>query len=202
MTNASVLAFCDTETTGLIADMHHVWEIAVILRKPDAGGDVEFVWQVRPDLSTADQEALRISRFTERFQVPDGAEAAYTGDPRPIPLTVTQVQNAVSSILTDAVIIGSNPAFDANHLTAFLRVAPWHYRTVDVATLAAGYLHGRGVPGALAMPLSSRRLSQAVGVAPPGPDVAHTALGDARWVRDTYDALACGTPDGASRTER
>jgi DNA polymerase III epsilon subunit-like protein len=38
-------------------------------------------------------------------------------------------------------------------------------------------------------PINSRWLSRQVGVEPPGPDVAHTALGDARWARDVYDAV-------------
>jgi hypothetical protein len=38
-------------------------------------------------------------------------------------------------------------------------------------------------------PISSRGLSRQIGVEPPAEGVAHTALGDARWVRDMYDAI-------------
>jgi DNA polymerase III epsilon subunit-like protein len=40
--------------------------------------------------------------------------------------------------------------------------------------------------------LSSKWLSRKVGVEPPGEGVAHTALGDARWARDVYDAVTGG----------
>ncbi|MBH0244568.1 hypothetical protein I3W98_19500, partial [Streptomyces cavourensis] len=71
---------------------------------------------------------------------------------------------------------------------------PWHYRTIDVATLAAGFMWAQE-PELMAKdtkPISSRWLSRQVGVEPPGEDVAHTALGDARWARDVYDAITRG----------
>ncbi|MFB7900287.1 hypothetical protein ACFC1B_28655, partial [Streptomyces xiamenensis] len=64
---------------------------------------------------------------------------------------------------------------------------PWHYRPVDVATLAAGHLIGAGRAAEVTVPYSSRALSRALGVEPPGHD-AHTALADARWARDLHDA--------------
>jgi DNA polymerase III epsilon subunit-like protein len=109
--------------------------------------------------------------------------------------------------LAGAVIVGSNPGFDVAFLSKLLwahgRKLPWHYRPVDIATLAAGYQNGiaatlRSAGGEmkegdlLSLPFSSRSLSSWVGVEPPGDDVAHTALGDARWARDVYDAVTGG----------
>jgi DNA polymerase III epsilon subunit-like protein len=203
------ICFVDTETTGLDPARHHVWEIAVIRRRAD-GVDCEYLWQIRPDLTTAEPEALKIGRYEERFAVPDGCEAIemFESGP-PLKSTLPEVLFDLQDALKDAVIVGSNPGFDVAFLTALLRAhgrkLPWHYRPIDIATLAAGYRHGQATNGAYggsflftgdypSLPYSSRRLSQAVGVEPPTQDVAHTALGDARWARDVYDAITKATP--------
>jgi DNA polymerase III epsilon subunit-like protein len=187
------LAFTDTETTGLDPARHEAWEVGIVLRKPGLP-DVEYLWQVRPDLSTAEDEALAIGRYAERACVPASHHAAYTGGPgAPVPMTRAEMQAAVTYILNGAVLIGSNPGFDADFLRKLLGGrAPWHYRPVDVPTLAAGRLCARG--NAPVPPYSSRELSRAMGVAPPAPDQAHTAIGDARWVRDFYDAATARFP--------
>ncbi|WP_225794728.1 3'-5' exonuclease [Streptomyces aculeolatus] len=192
----TALAFVDTETTHLDPRFGDVWEVAVIRR--EHGVETEYLWQVRPDLATADPEALKIGRYEERFAVPDGWDAV--GLPHEHPpwrLTMPEFLYDLQTALRGAVMVGSNPAFDAAHLTKLLqdhgRRIPWHYRVLDIATLAAGYMKGRGLaewhPGELLTPpYSSRDLSRAVGVEPPGDD-GHQALVDARWARDVYDAV-------------
>lgn len=204
------IAFVDTETTGLDPRRHEVWEIAVILLGAD-GTETEHLWQIRPAEGhmrfIADPAALRINRYHERIAVPGNAEAADMLDDigdghTPVPLRMTEVAEQIHLLLKDAVMVGSNPAFDAAFLHHLLGLGqpPWHYRTVDVATLAAGYRLGQAASGAYGgdflftgdyptLPYSSRRLSQAVGVEPPGPDDAHTALGDARWAKAVFDAV-------------
>lgn len=193
------LAFVDTETTHLSAELGEVWEVAVILRETVSGvpAETEYVWQLRPHLATADKEALEVGRYLERFVVPPHAEAAWTGDDEPLPMPRATVRHALTNVLSGAVLIGSNPAFDDRFLRKLLGDAPWHYRPVCVATLAAGYVRGLAAETQLAepgvyFPFSSRDMSRAVGVEPPGEGVAHTALGDARHVRDVYDAVMGG----------
>jgi DNA polymerase III epsilon subunit-like protein len=190
------VAFVDTETTGLDPFQHDAWEIAVILRKPGEA-DQEAVFYLEPDLTHADPKALEINRYHERVKMEDWS----WGKPQ-------DVARDLYRLLDGAVLVGSNPAFDADMISnIFTRYywhpKPWHYRTVDIATLAAGYRFGQrdsgayggdfAFPGDLpSLPFSSRGLSRAVGVEPPGEGVAHTALGDAIWARDVYDAVTGG----------
>lgn len=98
----------------------------------------------------------------------------------------------------------------------------WHYHLIDSESMAAGYLAGMatvvteyGIPhdddhrrlpgeepcyGAKVMAAAkhaqprwdSEALSAAIGVVPPGPDLRHTALGDAIWVEATWDQVMGG----------
>lgn len=203
----TALAFVDCETTHLDAEIGDAWEVAVILRDVDDNEptDTEYVWQIRPNLATADPEALEIGRYLERFTVPVVAEAAFTGyeNGPVVPMTRAQAVSAVLSVLRGAVLVGSNPGFDDRFLRKLLGSAPWHYRPRDIATFAAGRLYGQAhemsrlsddrsfygrVEALLGEGWSSRELSRAVGVEPPGDD-AHQALVDCRWARDVYDAV-------------
>ncbi|MGV9427127.1 3'-5' exonuclease [Streptomyces sp. NPDC003656] len=197
MPEPGALAFVDTETTGLNPVFHTAWEVAVIRRDPN-GRETEYLWQIRPnatELLCATPEALRIGRYHERFTVPDGAVAAdMLASGGPTPLSRDAAVYAITQALQDAVLVGSNPHFDAMFLYRLLGTSqvPWHYRPVDIATLAAG--HQAVTTGVMpVVPFSSRGLSRAVGVEPPGKDTAHTALGDARWARSVFDAVASRT---------
>lgn len=199
------LAFVDTETTHLDPRHGDAWEIAVIRRRED-GVDTEYLWQVRPDLTTADPESLSIGRFHERFAVPDGWDAIeFIPSGPPMRWKLPEMLFDLQEALSGAVLVGSNPGFDVAFLSKLLqangRKQPWHYRPIDIATLAAGRQLGMnaverafgGVPAdEVTFPFSSRAMSRSVGVEPPGSDVAHTAIGDARWARDVFDAVTGG----------
>ena len=190
------LAFVDTETTGLDPFLHDAWEIAVILRTD--GHDTEHTFHIRPDLSNAEPKALEINRYHERT-----AADGWAWDDR------ETAARQLYTLLNGAVMVGSNPAFDAEmiaHLFGryYEQPKPWHYRTIDVATLAVGALYGRAsewtrkdcdagwyskVTKAVGWPWKSYEVSRHVEVEPPAKDVAHTAMGDARWARDVWDAV-------------
>jgi len=189
------LAFVDTETTGLDPFQHDPWEIAVIFRDGDL--DTEHVFRIEPDLTNADPKALEINRYHERTSAP-----GWQWQDR------QKTAERMYGLLNGVVMVGSNPAFDAEMLTHLFgryydNPRPWLYRTVDIAILAAGYRFGQAVGGDFLFPADypqppykSYELSRAVGVEPPAKDVAHTALGDARWAKAVYDAVAeiPGTP--------
>lgn len=200
MTN---IAFVDCETTGLDPDKHSMWELAVI-RRTD-GIDTEYLWQIRLskwEIEAAEPEALAINGYDHRMVLPADCQV---GDMThacgiPHPMKRDELRTVLAGLLDGATIVGSNPPFDAAFLRVFLDATPWHYRTVGIATLAAGYVRGLAASTQLPasgdevapLPFSSRKLSQAVGVEPPAEGVAHTAMGDTRWARDVYDAVMGG----------
>ena len=178
MTN---LVFLDTETTSLRHD-RRAWEVGLILRRPDKP-DVEHSWFVDVDdldLGNADLYSLKIGRFYDRHPQMAGE--------KPDPFAFedeAMVLMAVEAITRGATIVGAVPNFDTEVLGSRMRahgICPsWHYHLVDVETLAAGALQ-------LAPPWDFDSLLAVHGLTYDEAD-RHTALGDARMVRDLYDAV-------------
>ncbi len=182
------LVFLDTETTGLDREHHRIWEIGAVVRTDH--DDVDYQWMIRPELRGADPNGLRIGRYYERMgrvrsSYPVGSGwriehpeeiGAYTSD---------QIATELALLLDGVTLVGAVPDFDAEMLRRFLRrngqAATWHYHLVDVETLAAGAL--RQAP-----PWGFDDLLAKFGLVYDEAD-RHTALGDARMVRDLYDAV-------------
>ncbi len=182
------MTFIDTETTGLDFDKHEVWELSAIARKPGVDYEYTTTWQIRPNLTLADPEALKINRFHERFMVPDDADAVrfVEGDAEVIDRQTAMFQ--IGSLLKDSILAGSNTAFDATMTRKLLGgQAPWHYRVVNVIELAVGALLNEGV--SVDFPWDSYAVSRAVGIEPPDRTNAHTAWADARWAQEMFDCL-------------
>lgn len=174
------LVFLDTETTSLRPD-RRIWELAYIVRQ-DGQPDWErsgFIDCVDLDLGNADLMSLKIGRFYDRHPQRHGWNAAAPRERECAALEVAEAD------LRDATIVGAVPNFDTEVLATRMRahgIAPsWHYHLVDVETFAAGAL--RKPP-----PWKFDDLLATYGLTYDEAD-RHTALGDARMVRDLYDAV-------------
>ena len=174
------LVFIDTETTSLRPD-RRAWEIGYITRNTETG-DEEHNWFVDErdlDLGNADLGSLKIGRFHDRH--PDyGGNTASDGV-----ASENDLMQIVEGDTRGAILVGAVPNFDAEVLAARMRAhglcPAWHYHLVDVETLAAGRLR-------LQPPWNFDYLLDAFGLKYDEAD-RHTALGDARMVRDLYDAV-------------
>jgi hypothetical protein len=192
----SRICFIDTETTSLRPD-RRAWDVALIVRGGN-GQDVEHQWFVEADdldLGNADPFALRIGHFYERHPNATTGERFTSGTD-----TERFVLQRVELLTRGAHLVGAVPNFDAEVLGTRMRahglLPSWHYHLIDVETLMVGWLAAAGeqgkrinLDGTLALPWKSEDLSFACGVEPPSDDDRHTALGDARWARDMYDAV-------------
>lgn len=201
------LVFLDTETTSLRPD-RRVWEIGAIHRVPGLR-DEEYHWFIDPedcDLAGADPFSLNIGGYWRRHPRPQPRYARgrpLRGGPEREAESVPAFQalGELEQVLRGAHVIGAVPNFDDHVLSTQMRgygIAPtWHYHLIDIEPLIIGWLAGqraagmalRQEAGDLCPPWNSDQLSRSVGVEPPGPDQRHTALGDARWVRQLWDAI-------------
>lgn len=199
-------AFIDTETTGLHADRHEIWELAYITINPD-GGRSESQFLVSVDrLADADPIALGVGGFHDRH--PQGnryPKTKYRGqevsDLSGRTDRWADIGRQVVSDLSGRILIGAVPSFDEERLRRKLwelGYSPdWHYQLVDVEALAAGRLTWRPPtdPGDASQPRriwtppwDSDELSRAVGVNPARYE-RHTALGDCRWAQAIWCAV-------------
>lgn len=200
------LAFIDTETTGLDARRHGIWELAMILRddapETAAGSsDTEYLWQFDVNVSTAEPIALKINGFYDRrwtYPVDDDfkswdhcirsavdgrnfeSEGSYV---IPSHHMKTWAERFVR-LTNGAHLVGNVVSFDEERLRHMVYkggyTPMWHYHLVDVEALAAGRL-------GIQPPWKSSEVLEAIDV--PTPEDQHGALPDARWARDAYDAV-------------
>lgn len=161
-----VLAFVDTETTGLNPRIHQPYEVCVWREDHPTPTTLALAHT----LDHADPRALQIGRYFERGFTPH----------RAIP---DEVADELLHLLRGTTLVGSNPSFDAAMLARFLGIEVWSHRLIDVSQ-AAMWVLGHDRPRGLAVVADELR---AAGFQIPAPD--HTATGDVRTTRVVYEAL-------------
>lgn len=179
--NDAPLAFLDIETTGLDPLRHEVLEVAYLRNVGSnfTAADVATTHFSKPiNLDEADEQALRINKYHDREPELKQIE---------IPWRLAAAKIAVE--LDGHMIVGANPTFDITFLRILLADAEleptWHYRCIDLNTLAAGWI---GDP----TPISTQAIAEEFKV-PLGKE-QHTALADARWNREAYYAICSTDP--------
>jgi DNA polymerase III alpha subunit (gram-positive type) len=159
------LIFLDTETTGLEYGNHEIWEIAWAVND----GPIEQRILVH-SLKSADPKALDLNGYLVRY--PEGARSKG-------PMTDLEVRN----VLAGNHIVCANPTFD--RIFMFLRWAhePYHYRSVDVESMALvvfGWDRPRGLKD-----VSAELRTRGFDI----PDPDHTAAKDVEVLRACFNAL-------------
>lgn len=192
--SSAAMVFIDTETCGL--GWHDpIWEIAAIRRTPGLPDTEHHAFVDHdPAAATGLPEPFRSdhdARYDSEVALGHGALADW----------LTRVCAPVGGCRP--VLLGAVPAFDAIRLIAQHGLDLWHYRWIDVETMAWTALHlstpdanadalaGPGDP--LGLPWKSDAVTTALGV-PSVTDGRHTAMVDVRWARDTFDAVMALRP--------
>ena len=205
------LVFLDTETTSLNSDTGRIWEFAGIRRDFNDDGNLvgeRTMWfQIEQLIHEADPFALKIGKYYERFgaagewadwtvEVDDGTliDPIKEWTRWPVKGEVTSTYTAaklIEEFTKDATIIGNVIAFDAERLERLLkaegRLPRWHYHMIDIEPMVVGHALARGLT--FDLPYLSSQLTAYLGVPEPDETLRHTALGDATWVKDQWDAL-------------
>ena len=182
------LIFLDTETTGLDIDKHEVWEVAAIEREWDGTtlkiNDVEHHWFLHINEADADPIALDIGRYWERH--PNAIYRLQGGRRTGLEVSSERVFcNEFHKLTHKSIIVGAVPDFDAYRLARLLRnngtIPTWDYHLVCCEVLAAGHLK-------MEPPWKSDAMFEKLGIDKTKYE-RHTAMGDARMVRDVYDTV-------------
>ncbi len=175
------ICFLDTETTGLDAARHEVWEVAIIRREPGRRDGQTWSCLISDvDLRTADPFALKVGRFYDRHP-------RYNGRERESQFVMDKHAAAarIFDLTRDAYLAGINPSFDERFLRELLlefgHQPTWSHHKIDALPLAAGHLK-------IAPPWKSDEVMARLGVRI-DEHRRHTALGDAQLSMFAYDTI-------------
>lgn len=182
------MIFLDTETTGLDLEKHEVWEVAAIEREWDGNtlkiNDVEHHWFLYVNEVDADPIALDIGKYWDRHP---NALARMSGKPlKPMEVCSERVFAYEFQKLTHkSIIVGAVPDFDAYRLARLMKangiIPTWDYHLICCEVLAMGHLK-------VEPPWKSDEVFEKLGIDKTKYE-RHTAMGDARMVRDIYDLI-------------
>lgn len=163
------LAFVDSETTGLRADLGaQAYEFAYAINDGPT-----HTLHTPHNLHGSDVRALDVGRYFERgfrpFEAHRGPSEAWR-------IAIEEFR--------DAYLVGSNPAFDQSFMLQIFGVQVWKHRLIDVAQ-GAMWVFGWDEPRGL--DAVTRVLWDLGHTDIPAPD--HTAAGDVETTRAVYTAL-------------
>lgn len=164
------IAFLDIETTGLDPLKHEIMEVGIIRRSSDPKvSDWPIHFSLPINTAAADEKALDINGyFARRNELLEIEEAP------------GQAKALLYDVLKGALVVGNNVQFDLRFIEQFLGDTPWFYCLLDLKAFVAGRCGMRE-------PAKTTTIADVAGV--PLSKDSHTALVDARWNRDVYDAL-------------
>jgi DNA polymerase III epsilon subunit-like protein len=176
------LCFVDTETTSLDPHTRAVWEVGLIRREPN-GTEKRREFQVEltnREFVLADSQSLEIGNYDERYD--------------PVEAISKRSAAAIIAEFTDgAHLVGMCPDFDAHGLRLILQAAglepKWYYQLIDVDTFAQGvFLAKNDAEKYSNWPVNTDGICEELGVTI-DESVRHTAMGDAEWTKDMFDAV-------------
>lgn len=165
----SSLVYLDTETTGLNTRLHDTIEVAWAV---DAGPVNRLVFP--HTLDHADPKALEINGYWDR-----GLDTYAAASANPF----TRLQSGFIRDLTGATVVAENYGFDLAMLVRKLGFEPWHYRKIELSSVAMTVFN-------LDRPESMHKTAERLrdrGLEIPKSD--HTAEADVECLRACYMAL-------------
>lgn len=157
------LIFLDTETTGLDPELHDVWELAWAVND----GEIEAAI-VPHSIVKADPKALSMNGYYKRVHYVDQG---------------MNVDILVREMLEGNTLVCANPTFDRMMLRKRWGYEPYHYRSIDVESMALVVFDWDRPRGLKDVAAELRDRKHAV----PEPD--HSAAKDVEVLRACYHAL-------------
>lgn len=195
----TTISFIDTETLGLHADQHAVWEVALISYDTVERKVLrECLWQIHLtglQIEHGDPVGMEIGKFADRY---DEATATSPWD----------FCEEFAALTRGSHLCGNVVSFDEERIRRMCwehgATPSWHYHLIDIEPMIVGYLRGMVKEAAmqnghaanshpvfrdaLSLPWHSGALSEAVGV-DKDQFAEHTAMGDARWAMAEWKAV-------------
>lgn len=168
-----ILAFVDTETSGLDCRQHEIIEIGVILYDRRKDLTIE-EWQTRiapRNISTASKEALDIN--------------GYNKDPDSYKTNIESALCKLNKLTSKCIIVGQNISFDLGFIRRYMEefnIAPeFDRRSLDIMSMAWPYASENNLNGLSLKDLCNHFNFSNVG--------SHSALTDCRRALNIYKTL-------------